>query len=164
MYKGIQIILVILLMTWASGSARAAEPFVYPSEGQSPEQTEKDKFECYSWAKKQTGFDPMQPPQAAPTPPSASAEHKGQVVGGAATGAALGAIGGAIAGNAGKGAAIGAATGGGLGALRKRSDRRNQQAQYQQQVEQQQSQYNRKRSEYDRAYSACMEGRGYTLK
>jgi predicted lipid-binding transport protein (Tim44 family) len=164
MRRTVRILLILLLMGSVSGSAWAAEPFVYPTKGQSPEQTEKDKFECYTWAKQQTGFDPMQAPQAAPPSPPSSPQHQGQVVGGAARGAALGAIGGAIAGDAGKGAAIGAATGGGLGAMRKRSDYRNQQAQYQQQVQQQQAQYQQRRSEYDRAYGACMEGRGYILK
>ena len=35
--------------------------FVYPKNGQSVEQQARDKFECYSWAKAQTGFDPTQP-------------------------------------------------------------------------------------------------------
>ena len=38
----------------------AQDPFIYPDKGQSNEQMEKDKYECYSWAKGQTGFDPMQ--------------------------------------------------------------------------------------------------------
>ena len=164
MCRTVRVFLVLVLMGSAYGSAWAAEPFVYPTKGQSAEQTEKDKSECYTWAKQQTGFDPMQAPQAAPPPPPSSPQHQGQVVGGAARGAALGAIGGAIAGDAGKGAAIGAAAGGGLGTMRKRSSWRNEQAQYQQQVEQQQAQYQQRRSEYDRAYSACMEGRGYILK
>ena len=57
--------LVLLLMASVCGSARAEEPFVYPTKGQSQEQMEKDKVDCYSWAKQQTGFDPMQAPKAA---------------------------------------------------------------------------------------------------
>jgi hypothetical protein len=104
-------------------------------QGAERRETEKDKSEFYTWAKQQTGFDPMQAPQAAPPPPPSSPQHQGQVVEGAARGAALG--------------AIGAAAGGGLGAMRKRSSWRNEQAQYQQQVEQQQAQYQQKRSDYD---------------
>ncbi len=159
-----RVLAVILLMGLASGSAWAAEPFIYPEKGQSPEQMEKDKSECYTWAKQQTGFDPMQPPQAAPAPPPSGLQHEGQVVQGAARGAAVGAIGGAIAGDAGKGAAVGAAAGGAVGGIRKRSDRRNQQEQYQQTVQQQQAQYQQQRGLYDRAYGACMEARGYVLK
>ncbi len=34
---------------------------VYPKNGQTSEQQAADRFECYSWAKGQTGFDPTQP-------------------------------------------------------------------------------------------------------
>ena len=30
----------------------AQDFYAYPAKGQSSEQTEKDKFECYGWAKK----------------------------------------------------------------------------------------------------------------
>jgi hypothetical protein len=37
----------------------AAEDFyIYPKNGQSPEQQSADRYECHSWAKSQTGFDP----------------------------------------------------------------------------------------------------------
>lgn len=56
------ILLVSLLFVAAcvTGSALAQELVVYPSKGQSKEQMERDKYECYQWAKQQTGFDPMQ--------------------------------------------------------------------------------------------------------
>jgi hypothetical protein len=163
MEGAVRVLALILFLTLASGAVWAAEPFIYPAKGQSPEQTEKDKSECYTWAKQQTGFDPMLPPPAAPPPPS-SPQADGQMVRGAARGAALGAIGGAIAGDAGTGAAVGAATGGALGGMRRRSDYRHDQQQYEQQVQQQQAQYNQQRGNYDRAYGACMEARGYALK
>ena len=34
------------------------EIFVYPNRGQSDEQRDRDRYECYNWAVKQTGFDP----------------------------------------------------------------------------------------------------------
>jgi len=37
-----------------------SQPIIYPAKGQSQQQMEKDKYECYTWAKGQTGFDPMQ--------------------------------------------------------------------------------------------------------
>jgi hypothetical protein len=86
----------------------AADPIVFPAKGQSNQQMESDKAACYSWAKGQTGFDPMQTPTAsAPPPPT-----QGGAVKGAARGALAGVAIGAIAGDAGKGAAIGAASGG----------------------------------------------------
>jgi hypothetical protein len=42
--------------------AQPAEDFyIYPHNGQSPEQQSADRFECHQWAKGQTGFDPTQP-------------------------------------------------------------------------------------------------------
>jgi hypothetical protein len=140
----------------------ANELYIYPNAGQSNEQMEKDKYECYSWAKQQTGFDPMQKPTASSPPPEQTTS--GGAVSGAARGAAVGAIGGAIAGDAGKGAAIGAGTGAAMGGMRRRSSqRRNEQAQAQWEQEQK-AQYQAARNEYNRAYGACLEGRDYTVR
>jgi hypothetical protein len=43
---------------------------IYPRSGQSKEQQAADQFECHTWAKGQTGFDPTQP--AGNTPGSAA--------------------------------------------------------------------------------------------
>lgn len=34
--------------------------YVYPREGQSPEQQDRDRYECHRWAVDQTGFDPSE--------------------------------------------------------------------------------------------------------
>ncbi|TVM04319.1 MAG: hypothetical protein CV087_00030 [Candidatus Brocadia sp. WS118] len=125
---------------------------IYPAKGQSQEQMEKDKFDCYSWAKQQTGVDPMVASAASQQP----AGSQGSTVRGAARGAAVGAGIGAIAGDAGKGAAVGAAFGG----LRGHRQRREAEQVQQQQV----SQTNQRISEYNRAYGACLEAKGYTVK
>ena len=39
----------------------AAQVFIYPSRGQSPQQEQFDKGQCYSWAVQQSGFDPTRP-------------------------------------------------------------------------------------------------------
>jgi len=144
-------------------SAWGQELVIYPAKGQDQAQQEKDKAECYTWAKGQSGFDPMAPPTASSPPPQQGAPQGGMVKG-AARGALLGVAVGAIAGDAGKGAAIGAASGGLLGGMRRR-DQAAQEKQAQQQWEQQQAaEYAQKRSAYDRNFSACMEGRGYTVK
>ncbi len=36
----------------------ASEPYVYPNQGQNPEQQSSDRYECHRWAVDQTGFDP----------------------------------------------------------------------------------------------------------
>jgi hypothetical protein len=145
------------------GTALAQEMFIYPTKGQSPEQQNRDRYECHTWAVQQTGFDPTKPQAAQPAPPPQQAPQGG-VVRGAARGAAVGAVGGAIAGDAGKGAAIGAATGGLIGGMRRR-DQQAQQAQAQQQyAQQQQATLSQQQAEYNRALGACLEGRGYTVK
>jgi hypothetical protein len=132
------------------------DPIIYPAKGQSADQTEKDKYECYRWAKGQTGFDPMQVPTATTPPP----QQKGGAVKGAAVGAVAGVAIGAAAGDAGKGAAIGAVSGGVLGGAR-----RQQSNKAQSDWEKKESAgYQQRRNDYDRAWGACMEGRGYTVK
>jgi len=37
--------------------------YLYPRNGQSDEQTQKDRYECHSWAVNQTGFDPTRSSQ-----------------------------------------------------------------------------------------------------
>jgi hypothetical protein len=141
----------------------AQDLVVYPAKGQSPEQQQKDEFECYNWAKQQSGFDPMVAPQATAPPPQQQG-RQANVAGGAVRGAAIGVVGGAIAGDAGKGAAIGAATGGLLGGMR-RNQQRQQQDQAQQQWEQQQAaQYQNNRNNYNRALAVCLEGREYSVR
>ncbi len=36
----------------------SGEIFVYPGQGQSDERRDRDRYECYVWASKQTGYDP----------------------------------------------------------------------------------------------------------
>ena len=141
----------------------AQEPIIYPNKGQSNEQQEKDKFECYTWAKGQTGFDPMQVPTAT-TPPPQQGAQQGGAVRGAAGGALVGVTAGAIAGDAGKGAAIGAASGALIGGMRRRDQQRQQQQAEQQWAQEQTANYANQRNNYNRAYGACLEGRGYTVK
>ena len=142
---------------------RAQDPIIYPNKGQSAEQQEKDKYECYNWAKSQTGFDPMQVPTATAPPPGQEAP-KGGAVKGAASGALAGVAIGAIAGDAGKGAAIGAASGALFGGMRRHNQQVEQQQAQQQWEQQQAANYANQRNNYNRAYGACLEGRGYTVK
>ena len=135
-----------------------AQQVIYPAKGQSAAQQQKDEAECYTWAKGQTGYDPAQANPYASAPPQQ--EIGGERVRGAARGAAGGAVIGAIAGDAGKGAAIGAVGGtmaGGARQRRKQDENNQAAAQYQQAAGQQQQ-------NFQRAYGACFEGRGYTVR
>jgi hypothetical protein len=139
--------------------SQTAKLFVYPSKGQSQQQQKKDEFECYQWAMQQTGIDPLNLPkvEAAPTQ---SGPTGGAVVGGA-KGAAAGAAIGAIAGDAGKGAAIGAIAGGLAGRRQGREAQAhaNQQSQANAAATEEQI-----RETFVKAFSVCLEGKGYTIK
>ncbi len=78
---------------------------------------------------------------------------------GAGRGAALGAVGGAITGNTGK--APQEVMGGIAGGLKRRDQ---QLAQANQQQHPAQSSQQTQRAAYQRAMTACLEGRGYTVK
>ena len=161
----------------ALASAAVAQTLViYPAKGQTAQQQSKDEGECQIWAKQNTGIDPLAlassasqpaPVAAAPAQPAES----GQRVKGAARGAAAGAVVGAVAGDAGKGAAIGATAGTVAGGARKREAGRqaeaaNQQAQAQaqQQAQAKSSNTQAQLATFNKAYSACLEGRGYSVK
>jgi len=157
---------LIVLAVMVAGPALAQELIIYPAKGQSEDQMEQDKFQCYSWAKKETGFDPMQMPTATAPPPKKQAQKGGAgrgAIGGAAAGAAIGGITRGRKG-AGRGALIGAGSGALIGGMR-REKQRNQEAQSRNQWEREQGNaYMQKRNTYNRAYGACLEGRGYTVK
>ena len=123
--------------------------YVYPNNGQSPDQLDRDRYECNNWSVKQTGFDPSQPQ----LPP----HERVQIVAGPPPG--VNTVGGAITGDAGKGAAAGAAMGGVVGGFRRR-DQRMRQADKQADTA---AATSPGRSAYMRAMSACLQGRGYTV-
>jgi hypothetical protein len=133
--------------------------YVFPAKNQSKQQQKVDEFECYKWAVEQSGIDPLNLPKVEAPPPQTG--PTGGAVKGAAKGAAAGAAIGAIAGDAGKGAAIGATA----GAMSGR--RQGKQAQAQQNKA---AQDNAAKSEqamiesYNKAFSVCIEGKGYTVK
>jgi outer membrane protein with glycine zipper len=144
--------------TAASGShAARVGLFVYPQKNQTPEQQASDEKTCYTSAQQQTGIDPT-----APAAPAQEADKKkGGGAKGAAGGAAGGAAIGAIAGDAGKGAAIGATAGAvhGRRQQKKANKQAEQQAQQQAQGQQQQT-----LDTFRRAFSACIDSKGYSVK
>jgi len=132
--------------------------YVFPNENQDAPTQETDEIDCYKWAKAQSGIDPMNITVEAE---QVEAGPDGSAVRGAARGAAAGAAIGAIAGDAGKGAAIGA-TAGGMGGVRgKRSGDAKQQEKNEQSAAQQEQGM---MDEFKKAFSVCMDAKGYTIK
>jgi hypothetical protein len=156
--------------------------FVFPKNNQNADQQLKDESECYGAAKQQSGIDPQAPPPAGPTAEEqqaaqkAAADQAQQKKGGRAQGAARGAAGGAaigaIAGDAGKGAAIGATAGtmkGGM-AQRQSNAQATQQAAAKTAEQQKETAAEMKAAHaegldtFQRAFGACMDARGYSVK
>lgn len=139
--------------------------YFYPTNGQSEAQQDRDRYDCYVWAVDQTGFDPAR--RIGPSDSRATvvpARSPGQTIGtAAAVGAAIGAV-AAGPGDVGEGAIVGAIAGAVVGsaaataqaeearAIQARSDRRGH------------GRYEREAAEYRRAMSACLEGRGYSVR
>jgi hypothetical protein len=136
--------------------------FVYPANGQSPEQTERDRYECHIWAVQQTGVDPSRDNNAYEQVVVQPANPPG-------SGTAAGAIGGAILGaiiagprNAGAGLVIGGATGAIVGSASD-ANAQAQARQTQAQINQSAATGRARADSYRRAIGACMTGRGYTV-
>ncbi len=158
----------------ASDQETASKPivstqiFFYPINGQTAEQQDRDRYECFNWAVKESGFDPSLetvPPEyrvtVVPNPPPG---HDTAV--GAVAGAVIGAI---AAGprHSGEGALVGAGVGALAGvasdASRQETARRIEDAKNDQQQERYR-QYEQGASAYRRAMTACLEARGYNVK
>ncbi len=149
--------------------------YAYPQNGQTPQQEDRDRYECSTWATHQTGFNPSAPN----IPP----HERMQVVSGptvvpgsgTAVGAVTGAVVGGIAagpGNGGAGLLLGALLGGILGTAAEANADAQAHAQAQAaadasanaETRMQAAQIEHQASNYRRALSACLSGRGYTVK
>ena len=143
--KSIMLIAAVVLL---AGSARAQDLYIYPNEGQDAEKQEFDEFQCHKWAKDQSGVDPGAPPPD----PNRGNRARGAAGGAIKTGALGAAVGGIAGGSSGakKGAAAGAVVGAVGGRNRAVNQEKRQQA--------------GQRNSFQRAFAACMEARGYTVR
>jgi hypothetical protein len=142
--------------------------YFYPNNGQSTEQQSRDHYACYNWAVDQTGFDPSassiapeQRVRVVPMPPPGH-DTIAMSIAGAVLGALIGGPRHAV-----EGALIGSTYGAMAGATsdisRQESARQMEEA-YQNRNQARDLHKERKALQFRRAMSACMEGRGYTVK
>jgi hypothetical protein len=136
-----------------ASQAAAQNLVIYPAKGQTAEQQNKDQAECQAWAKNNTGVDPIAVANSSTQAPVSSAppQQGGERVRGAARGAAAGAAVGATAGTVAAGS-------------RKRRDAEAANQQAQAQTQQQTANRQAQMATFNKAYSACLEGRGYSVK
>jgi hypothetical protein len=142
-----------------------SQVYAYPLHGQTPEQQDRDHYECSTWATQQTGFDPSAPG----VPP----HDRVQVVSAApppGTNTAIGAVAGAILGaaiaprwQAAPAALAGAVVGGAIGST---ADAANAQATRTVVVGDRRAAAaeEQRALNYRRAISACLDARGYSVK
>jgi hypothetical protein len=143
--------------------------YFYPAQGHptpSPEQQDRDRYECNTWAVQQSGFDPSlpnMPPHervrfVAGPPPGA----------GVAFGAVTGAILGAAVSDSGAGALVGGLAGaaiGGAAEAESAAEAERLEAQANSNLNgARNANLERKAFDFRRAISACLEGRGYVVK
>lgn len=142
--------------------------YFYPKAGQTAEQQSRDHYDCYNWAVKQTGFDPGQSAipteqrvRVVPMPPPGH-DTATLAVAGAVLGALIGgprhAVGGALIGASG-GAIAGAAS----DSARQEAARQQQEA-YAARDQRRGDQLAERAAGFRRAMSACLEGRGYSVR
>ncbi|MCF6264373.1 MAG: hypothetical protein L3J24_12410 [Xanthomonadales bacterium] len=148
----IKIKLILITTLFLASTSSYAGLVIYPANDQSPEQQQKDEGECHTWAISNSDYDPANPPVAAA--PEQTSGHTGSRLRGAARGALIAEV---ADGDAGKGAVAGAVAGG----SRERRSQRKAGNEAQASADQaQQAGLN----EYNKARSACLEGRGYSVK
>ena len=165
--KNLKVLLTLVIIVFASNTSQAQDGgiskslglYVFPSNNQDKATQEADEMDCFNWAKEQSGYDPINPTKYVGEEVDTSLD--GSAVKGAARGAAAGAAIGAIAGDTGEGAAIGAVVGGLRG---RRAKKMSEHQQKQANNNAAEAASNAAAADYNKAFSACMEGKGYTVK
>jgi Glycine zipper 2TM domain len=139
--------------------------YAYPLHGQTPEQQDRDHYECSTWATQQTGFDPSAP--GVPPHDRVQVVSAGPPPG---TNTAIGAVAGALIGaaiaprwQAAPAALAGAVVGGAIGST---TDAANAQATRTVVVQDRRAAaaQEQQAANYRRALGACLDARGYSVK
>jgi hypothetical protein len=158
-----------MVLGFAALNFAQGEPFVFPKEGQTKEQLGMDKAYCNSWAEDETGLDAgairakleMAEEQAAQSGQIEKNVFFKDLFKGAAVGAAGGAIDSNIGNRVGAGAAKGTVVGGVLSHEKTKGQMRDEDIRSSdQRVRKLHDDY----ATYTRAFSACLEAKGYTVK
>jgi outer membrane lipoprotein SlyB len=157
-----------------SVTAFAQDLFVYPGKGQSEQQLSNDRYECHRWAVGETGFDPSNFGEAAPPRVVRVPVPENKAEGATAKGAIAGAIAGAVLGhgddklkNAVIGATVGATAGAAVetaGELAAQDKARDEAQRAADELKRSKAEQAVRRMDYRRAITACLEGRGYTVR
>lgn len=166
-------LILILVVCGFSAPAFAADSdlYIYPAGGQSDDQLDQDRYQCYTWASRETGYDPTV--QSDDGKIVRVPVGKNDKAGATATGAIIGAVAGAAIGagerrgGAGRGAVIGGTAGTVIGAVIEDSGRKEAREAAEAEaaeIADSQAEARARATDYRRAFSACLEGRGYVVR
>lgn len=165
------VVLFAALLGLSQAALSSNTLFIYPAAGQSDEQLAKDRYQCYRWAVDQSGIDP----NTLSTPSTKQTAVRNENHGDGAKGTVIGTLAGAALGNAidghtpgtVHGAIIGATLGTAIGNDSEhqgaKEAREKAQAQANEKARAKQD-YQANIQDYNRAFSACMESRNYTVR
>ena len=128
--------------------------YVFPKGEKTPAQQLKDDTDCFNSARAQSSYD-GKVADSSVAPPR---EQTGGAIKGAIGTAAVGTVIGAIAGNAGKGAAIGAGVGGNA------NQREANRAARERAAAEEAQRKGTAVADLKRAFTACMDAKGYSVK
>lgn len=159
-----------MILLFAISSAAFAVPgdlYVYPAGGQDDATLERDRYECYVWATAEAGFDPardkaVEPAKLVRVPvgdnPNEGATTKGTLVG---------TIAGVAIGDSHEGAALGAVLGTLTGAVIENEGEKRARREARAEAEAilaENEALAAGHADYRRAFTACLEGRGYVVR
>jgi hypothetical protein len=145
-----------------------SDVYVYPAKGQTEQQIDRDRYECHNWAVAQSHYNPSdthlaphQQVRVVEMPPPGR-----DTAVGAMTGAVIGS---SVAGrhDSGEGAVAGAIVGAMIGASSEAARSKDANAvntRMSAEAQAERARLERQAADYRRAISACLEGRGYTVK
>lgn len=149
----------------AAPPVNLARVYFYPGQGQSEEQQDRDRYECHTWSVRETKFDPSKHVvTGAERGTVVPARSSGQTIGAAA---AVGAVLGAVVagqGDVAKGAVVGAMAGTVVGSAAASANEADARRAQQYRTSRMSPRYEKQAGEFRRAMSACLEGRGYSVK
>ncbi len=166
---------LVVLLVLLSQPASAQDIYVYPAKGQTDEQLAEDRYACHRWAVDESSFDPSLFDDVAPLRtvrvPVPRNEAERAASKGAITGAVIGGVIGSNDGDAAQGAVIGAVLGTMAGAAIEDQGQREAQEKARaearreaDEIAQDKAELALRKSNYRRALTACLEGRGYTVR
>lgn len=147
--------------------------YVFPANGQAASQQSKDESACYDWSVKETGSDPFEVQKQEAAAKQQATQQEQQIAGAGKGAGAKGGLGGAAAGaligevshgDVGESAAIGAAAGAIAGRRKAHQQQQAAAGQVEAQTQQAVQADEAKVAGFKKAFSACLEGKKYTVK